>query len=55
MSDTDKMTPQELENAFKQSLIKDKRSRGIDEKDMRSKGYHIDESYIDPDVWLYVK
>lgn len=55
MSDTDKMTPQELENAFKQSLIKDKRSRGIDEKDMRSNGYHIDESYIDPDVWLYVK
>ncbi|RSZ28165.1 hypothetical protein [Acinetobacter bereziniae] len=55
MSDTDKMTPQELENAFKQSLIKDKRYREQEERKAISKGYHIDESYIDPDVWLHVK
>jgi hypothetical protein len=55
MSNTDKMTPQQLENAFKQSLIKDKRYREQEERKVISKGYHIDESYIDPDVWLHVK
>jgi hypothetical protein len=49
------MTPQQLENAFKQSLIKDKRYREQEERKAISKGYHIDESYIDPDVWLHVK
>ena len=55
MSDTDKMTAKELEDTFKTNLIKDKRYREQEERKAISKGYHIDESYIDPDVWLYVK
>jgi hypothetical protein len=35
-------------------LIRNKKSREIDEKAM-AQGYHINENYIDPDVWQYVK
>lgn len=55
MSNTDKMTPKELEDAFKQKLIKDKRYREQEEKKVIIKGYHIDKDYVDPDVWSYVK
>lgn len=53
--DTYKMTSQELEQAFKNELIRNKKSREMDEKDAISQGYRIDESYVDPDVWQYVK
>lgn len=53
--DTYKMTSQELEQAFKNELIRNKESREMDEKDAISQGYRIDASYVDPDVWQYVK
>lgn len=53
--DTYKMTSQELEQAFKNELIRNKKSREMDEKDAISQGYRIDESYVDSDVWQYVK
>ena len=55
ISNTDKMTSKELEDAFKQKLIKDKRYREQEEKKVMIKGYHIDKDYVDPDVWSYVK
>ena len=55
ISNSDEMSPQELEQAFKQSLVQDKRSREIDEKNALAEGYRIDEEYIDPEVWPYVK
>ena len=53
--DTYKMTSKELEQAFKNELIRNKKSREIDEKEAMAQGYHINENYIDPDVWQYVK
>lgn len=53
--DTYKMTPQELEQTFKKEERRNKRSREMDEKDAIAQGYRIDESYVDPDVWSYVK
>lgn len=53
--DTYKMTSQKLEQAFKNELIRNKKSREMDEKDAISQGYRIDASYVDPDVWQYVK
>lgn len=52
---TDKMTAQELEQAFKNELQRTKKSREIQEKEAIAQGYRIDESYVDPDVWQYVK
>ena len=53
--DTYKMTPQELEQAFKKEEKRNKRSREMDEKDAIAQGYRIDKNYVDPDVWSYVK
>lgn len=53
--DTYKMTSKELEQAFKNELLRNKKSREADEKEVVSQGYRIDENYIDPDVWQYVK
>ena len=55
ISNSDQMTPTELEQAFKQGEIRNKKSRAFDEKQAIKEGYKIDESYIDPDVWPYVK
>ncbi len=53
--DTYKMTSKELEQAFKNELIRTKRLREIEEKEAIAQGYHVDENYVDPDVWQYVK
>ena len=53
--DTYKMTSKELEQAFKNESIRNKKSREIDENEAMAQGYHINENYIDPDVWQYVK
>ena len=53
--DTYKMTSKELEQAFANELIRNKKSREIDEKEVIVQGYHIDENYEDPDVFQYVK
>lgn len=55
ISNSDEMTPAELEQAFKQGEIRNKKSREMDEKQAIQEGYKIDEEYIDPDVWKYVK
>ncbi len=53
--DTYKMTSKELEQAFKNELLRNKKSREIDEKEVIAQGYYIDENCVDPDVWQYVK
>ena len=53
--DTHKVTSKELEQAFKNELLRNKKSREADEKEAIAQGYHIDENYVDPDVWQYVK
>ncbi len=53
--DTYKMTSKELEQAFTNELRRSKKSREIDEKEVMAQGYHIDEDYVDPVVWQYVK
>ena len=55
ISDAYEMTPQELEKAFQSNLSRYIKTREMDEKDAIAQGYRIDESYDDPDVWLYVK
>ena len=55
ISNSDEMTASELEKAFKKSIIDDKKYRENEEKKVRAKGYRIDEEYVDPDVWQYVK
>lgn len=53
--DTYKMTSKELEKAFENELVRNKKSREIDEKEVIAEGYNIDKNYVDPDVWQYVK
>ena len=55
ISDAYKMTPQELEQAFKQEVLRAKKSREMDEKEAIENGYRIDQDYVDPDVWPFVK
>ena len=55
ISDAYKMTPQELEQAFKQEVLRAKKSREMDEKEAIENGYRIDKDYVDPDVWPFVK
>lgn len=55
ISDSSEMTAQELKQEFKSNLERYIRLREKYEKDAVAQGYHIDESYVDPDVWNYVK
>ncbi|WP_394650980.1 hypothetical protein [uncultured Acinetobacter sp.] len=55
ISDAYKMPPQELEHGFKQEVLRAKKSREIDEKEAIENGYRIDQDYVDPDVWPFVK
>lgn len=55
ISDAYKMPPQELEHAFKQEVLRAKKSREMDEKVAIENGYRIDQDYVDPDVWPFVK
>ncbi|MEQ1144342.1 hypothetical protein [Acinetobacter soli] len=55
ISDAYKMPPQELEHAFKQEVLRAKKSREMDEKEAIKNGYRIDQDYVDPDVWPFVK
>jgi len=36
-------------------VANNKKARKTEENNMKKEGYHIDESYIDPDIWPYVK
>ncbi|MEI2513528.1 hypothetical protein [Acinetobacter soli] len=50
-----KITSKELEQAFKQEVLRAKKSREMDEKEAIENGYRIDKDYVDPDVWPFVK
>ncbi len=50
-----KITSKELEQAFKQEVLRAKKSREMDEKEAIKNGYRIDQDYVDPDVWPFVK
>lgn len=50
-----KITSKELEQAFKQEVLRAKKSREMDEKVAIENGYRIDQDYVDPDVWPFVK
>ncbi|WP_171525057.1 MULTISPECIES: hypothetical protein [Acinetobacter] len=49
------MTPLELKQAFEKEERRTQRSREYDEKEAIAEGYRIDESYVGPDLWQYVK
>ncbi|MFX4307461.1 hypothetical protein F8N28_00935 [Acinetobacter soli] len=49
------ITSKELEQAFKQEVLRAKKSREMDEKEAIENGYRIDQDYVDPDVWPFVK
>ena len=53
--DANEMTAAEIEQGFREMVKDDKKFREADEKQAKLKGYRIDEEYIDPDVWKYVK
>ncbi|MBF7691786.1 hypothetical protein I2F30_13790 [Acinetobacter sp. SCC474] len=55
ISNSDKMTPAELEQAFKKNRDEDKKLRAGEEEKFKAKGYRIDTEYQNPDVWQYVK
>jgi len=49
------ITSKELEQAFKQQLLQNQNAREMDEKEAIKNGYRIDQDYVDPDVWPFVK
>ncbi|WP_043960412.1 hypothetical protein [Acinetobacter baumannii] len=55
ISDSDKMNSEQLKQAFETEVANNKKVRQTEENNMKKEGYHIDESYIDPDIWPYVK
>lgn len=55
ISNSDEMNNEQLKQAFEIELAENKKSRKTAENDKKKEGYHIDESYIDPDIWQYVK
>ncbi len=61
MSDTENnvdpysMSAEELRQAFEKEKKRAKELREMQEKEVREQGYRIDEHYVGPDVWQYVK
>mgnify|MGYP003590267844 CR=1 FL=1 len=53
--DANEMTAAEIQQGFKNTVHRNQNAREINEKKAKLKGYRIDEEYIDPDVWKYVK
>ncbi|HHP7908842.1 TPA: hypothetical protein ACSIQT_001614 [Acinetobacter baumannii] len=50
-----KLTGPELKSAFDEMELVDQKERRKAEIKAKKEGFHIDESYQDPDVWQYVK
>lgn len=50
-----KMSETELEEAYLANVKRHAMLRKMEETELKAKGYHIDESYQDPEVWEYVK
>lgn len=49
------ITSKELEQTFKQQLLQNQNAREMTEKEAIENGYRIDQDYVDPDVWPFVK
>ncbi|MFC6053062.1 hypothetical protein A6M14_11730 [Acinetobacter sp. Ac_877] len=49
------MSAEELRQAFEKEVKRKKESRAMDEQEAKAQGYRIDEHYVGPDVWQYVK
>ncbi|MCR6568257.1 hypothetical protein [Acinetobacter baumannii] len=50
-----KLSGQELKTAFNERMKYNEKQRAKVENQAKKEGFHIDESYQDPDVWQYVK
>lgn len=50
-----KLTGPELKRAYDEMVLVDQKERSKAEIKAKKEGFHIDESYQDPDVWQYVK
>ncbi|MDK2170886.1 hypothetical protein [Acinetobacter baumannii] len=50
-----KLSGQELKTAFNERMKYNEKQRAKVENHAKKEGFHIDESYQDPDVWQYVK
>ncbi|MDS7967381.1 hypothetical protein RMB12_10185 [Acinetobacter sp. V117_2] len=50
-----RLTGAELKRAFDEMVLVDQKERSKAEIKAKKEGFHIDESYQDPDVWQYVK
>ncbi|MDR2249375.1 hypothetical protein [Acinetobacter sp.] len=50
-----KLTGAELKRAFDEMVLVDQKERSKAEIKAKKEGFHIDESYQDPNVWQYVK
>lgn len=52
---SDQMTSAELEQAFKKRQVENREYRETEEKKAITEGYNIDDKYVDPDIWQYIK
>ncbi len=50
-----KLTGPELKSVFDEMVLVDQKERRKAEIKAKKEGFHIDESYQDPDVWQYIK
>ncbi|WP_434277906.1 hypothetical protein [Acinetobacter sp. CE-15] len=55
ISDSDTMSPEQLQQAFLRELDENKNDRRVKESRAKIAGYQIDETYKDPDIWQYVQ
>ena len=55
ISNSDEMTAEQLKQAFLDERRDNEKDRKFKEEKIKLEGYHIDDSYVDPDVWQYMK
>ena len=55
ISNSDEMTTKQLKQAFLDERKDNQDNRKEKEMIAKKEGYHMDESYVDPDVWQYMK
>lgn len=55
ISDSDTMSPEQLQHAFLRELDENKNDRRVKESRAKIAGYQIDETYKDPNIWQYVQ
>lgn len=55
ISDSHKMTAEQLRQAFLDERKDNEQDREFKEQKIKLEGYHIDDSYVDPDIWQYMK